>query len=369
MRQKDPLRVADEELTAKIKGIQERALKRACQLAGELLSIHEFHGIIGGKNNSYVDSINSKFVDFNDFFARWIKGLTDTYSEEYNWVIKFYGEIKYDKASFRNVRYLQDDLIFEYVRIFLERNFIRNLRARTREKPDKELWQTWFGYALTYGILITPVRREGVWTNDVSEIRRANYNYWTLGHLLETGIIDDALDNPTKFNSIQELLDFYLSVLKRLSKSDYEKEIMDLYVGYIKQSGNPKEEPFLIPELRYEGKEPNHKHRLDFTILNSHTMELMGFEISPASSHVHVQGLKEKQQKVNIELSAKWEKEMDKRNEYFKKFGITTITFTDYRLKDIESCFKDIESFLKRRPENVSSLELEIQKLKSISKP
>jgi hypothetical protein len=95
----------------------------------------------------------------------------------------------------------------------------------------------------------------------------------------------------------------------------------------------------------------------------------MGFEISPASSHVHVQGLKEKQQKVNIELSAKWEKEMDKRNEYFKKFGITTITFTDYRLKDIESCFKDIESFLKRRPENVSSLELEIQKLKSISKP
>ena len=74
-------------------------------------------------------------------------------------------------------------------------------------------------------------------------------------------------------------------------------------------------EPFLIPELRYAGLEAKHKYRLDFTILNPHMMTFVGFEISPASTHMAVKGIKKKIQKsVNAELKAKWERETVKLN-------------------------------------------------------
>nr|BBE38881.1 type IIA topoisomerase, A subunit [Vibrio vulnificus] len=40
---------------------------------------------------------------------------------------------------------------------------------------------------------------------------------------------------------------------------------------------------------------------------------------------------------------------MGKRNEYFSKFGISTITFTDEELKDVDSCFSVIAKYLSER--------------------
>ena len=37
---------------------------------------------------------------------------------------------------------------------------------------------------------------------------------------------------------------------------------------------------------------------------------------------------------------------MEKRNAYFNTFGITTITFTDKLLKDIDDCFEQIQAYL-----------------------
>lgn len=52
---------------------------------------------------------------------------------------------------------------------------------------------------------------------------------------------------------------------------------------------------------------------------------------------------------MNRDLSVKWTKEMEKRNDYFSKFGITTITFTDEELKDIDACFDTISKYLSTR--------------------
>lgn len=212
-------------------------------------------------------------------------------------------------------------------------------------------------------MLLSPIKRHNNWTNDKSEIRRALYSYWTIGHVLEEGFVDPSLETRYKFTSLDDFITFYLSILKRLSVSEYEQTFYELYIEYLRKSKNVKEEPFLIPELRYAGLQKKHIYRMDFTILNVHTAEYIGFEISPASSHMSITNLKEKQYKVNEELSEKWDKEMQKRNDYFKKFDITTITFTDSSLKSIEDCFEIVKGKLKARKPNKVSLKEQLNRL------
>lgn len=254
---------------------------------------------------------------------------------------------------------LRDPFLKDYLYRFLERNFYRNFNARMRAKPDEILWQLWFGSGkLHWGLIISPALRLGQWTNDKSQMRREDYEYWTIGHVLQTGLIDPEQTNPLEFKDIDALYSFYLSVIKRTSNSEHEKAIIDRYIAFAKESNNPLEIPFLIPELRYAGKEKEHEYRLDFTVLNPYTMSLTGFEISPASSHVSIKGIRSKTQKVlNSELSEKWSKEMSKRNSYFKGFGISTITFTDDQLLDLDNCFQQILEVLVERPKTRITLD------------
>ena len=168
--------------------------------------------------------------------------------------------------------------------------------------------------------------------------------------MFEEGFVDPENSNRIQISSIHEFRVFYQSVLKKLSNSKYEQEIFERYLDYLSRSTNLNEEPLLIPEMRYEGYSGRHLHRLDFTIMNPHTFEFRGFELSPASSHMSVAKLKEKQNKVNDELSKKWSKEMKKRNDYFEKYNIPTVTFTDDMLSDMDTCWSEIKDFLEKRP-------------------
>ncbi len=243
---------------------------------------------------------------------------------------------------------LQDSFLREYIYLFLERNFYRNFEARVRAKPDEALWQIWFGPGqLVWGILISPARRFGQWTNDKSQMRRENYGYWTIEHILETGLIAPEYEDPVTFKDVNALLTFYETVLARVSNSEYERTISRLYLEYVRANDNPEQIPLLIPELRYAGKETKHLYRLDFTVLNPYTMQMTGFEISPASSHMSIAGSTKKTQKaLNEELAEKWAKEADKRNAYFEKYGITTVTFTDTELDDLNQCWQRIQTAL-----------------------
>jgi len=354
------------DLTIEINSLRDDALSRASFILDREVSVHSLNGIVGGKNNTYVDSVRTQFLDFEDFLARWIKGLNDTFVSEkatyMNWNKEFDWKAR---ASFKNVRLLQDEKIFQYAKKFLERNFYKHIDQRIRLKPDENLWALWFGYKLTYGLLIAPFKSTSGWHIDKSEIRRVKYNYWTVGHIMQTGLIDPTIDEPITFTDLNSFYIFYQSVLKRSSNSTYEQQIFDLYIDYLKKSLDVLNEPFLIPEFRYAGLIKEHEHRLDFTILNQHSVEFVGFEISPASSHMAVSNLKQKQVTVNEELKKKWEKEMAKRNKYFDTFGITTKTFTDTHLKDINACFEQIKEILNKRPCSKTSVLSQMQRLKS----
>jgi len=103
----------------------------------------------------------------------------------------------------------------------------------------------------------------------------------------------------------------------------------------------------LIPELRYDGREVKHKYRLDSCIIDPDTMNRVGFELSPWSSHGALTGTKEKTQKeINAEASANFDKEMKKHKDFFRKHDVFVLIYTDADLKNIDGVFNDIAKYL-----------------------
>lgn len=343
-------------LTSHLKHILPVVKEKVEGITGEVFSLHSFHAQMGSRNNLYIDSIRTKFVDSEDFIAQWLCGLLKNVERQMD--EGTFGKGRYKGADYFLIQYLKDLSVREYIFTFLTRNFYRNFKERVRSKPEENLWSLWFGNGnLVWGLVIEPVLRDGCWTNDKSEMRRASYNYWTISHIISTGLIDPTSDSPIRFKSSEDFLGFYRSVIVRTSNSQYEKEIADSYIEYLKRSDNIVQEPFLIPEFRYAGKEVKHIYRLDYTILNSYVMKTTGFEISPASTHISLKRTKNKTQKsLNLELSQQWSKEMTKRNSYFSKYGISTITFTDTDLGGIRQCFQTIEGFLRERADTPNPL-------------
>lgn len=366
----------EKQFTAELESMRDEVLVRAVPLLRvtsynprpSSISLPSFHAKIGRWNTIFVDSIRVQFSDPNDFLARWVTGLLDKVEAiEAEQKAKYNGKTYPTASEHEVVRFLKDLIIRKYIFTFLIRNFYRNFQARTRAKPDDMLWQIWFGRGnMAWGVLLAPVYRLEKWTNDVSEIRRADYHYWTVGHILRTGLVDPSSPEPLTFSDLDQFVAFYRSVLKRESNSIYEQAIAERYVAYLKASTSPESEPFLVPELRYGGLEAKHEHRLDYTVLNSHTMELTGFELSPASTHMAVTGIqkdKKTQIEVNREIAAQWEHEMAKRNKYFEKFSVPTVTFTDSTLKDMDQCFALIAKKLSDRNQQTTSLKDTVKRL------
>lgn len=355
------------ELSDRLESMRTSALERFSAIDGTS-TVHQMHAHIGRNNNIFVDSVRMQFHSPDHFIARWLNGLTYQVHQKRDAIARRrrYSNKKGTEQIIPEM--LQDPLLKEYIYLFLERNFYRNFQARVRAKPDDSLWQIWFGAGnLVWGLLISPALRFGEWTNDKSQMRRETYAYWTVEHVLETGLIAPATAHPVSFSSVDAFLNFYETVLARVSNSEYEKVISKRYIEYVRSQKDPAKIPLLIPELRYAGKETEHRYRLDFCVLNAYTMGMTGFEISPASSHMSIAGITSKTQKeLNEELSKKWSKESDKRNAYFKEYGITTITFADAELKNLDACFGEIRFAVEERsdgPLTIEGAEHELQKV------
>ena len=351
------IQLKEEELSVRLKAMRDEALRRFEAINGPS-SLHSLHAHIGRNNNTFVDSVRIQFQSPDDFIARWLDGLKDEVLENKEVIARRrrFGDRKRTVELIPEM--LQDDFLKSYIYLFLERNFYRNFVGRVRAKPEECLWQLWFGPGnLCWGLFISPAHRLGEWTNDKSQMRREQYHYWTIGHVMATGLVVPDNEEPMKFGSVANFLQFYETVLARVSNSEYEKQISKRYLDYAKSSLAPQDVPLLIPELRYAGKETKHLYRLDFCVLNPFAMQMVGFEISPASSHMAIAGIKSKTQvELNAGLAEKWAKESDKRNRYFKDFGISIVTFSDPELDDIDECFRSIVSAIEERPKHKVTL-------------
>lgn len=251
--------------------------------------------------------------------------------------------------------FLKDEECSLYFKTFMERYFERNKETIQKEKPKEELYEVWFGDNNNcFCLMITPVFRAEddktppKWENDKSEIRKVGFRYWSVNHVLKTGVINMINSSKVSFDDINSLINFYKINFYDKSKSIYEREIMNRYFELLRNTDDYDNIAFLIPEFRLLKGAERHKSRLDFTILAvEDDSKSIGFEISPDSTHAMILNIKDKSEDAIIkELSNKFHKEMSKSNDFYSAYDIHIETFTQIELRNIRDCFEEIKKYL-----------------------
>ena len=326
------------ELSVHLKAIEAKAI--AASGRPNLLSLHAAYG---GKNDTFLDIKNAVIHSDDQFVAMWLDGYMRFLDGEIDSGFSPTGALA---ESFRNLQ--KSKVLQEYVFTFLKRTYHRNYRALSKIRPKEERAFHWIGQErANYGLFVTPRFRNGQWENDKSEIRHFRPNYWTVGHVLNTGFVIPFKEDKIKFNDVDQYLSFFRNALVRISGSPHELNVADLYCEYVRKAENPEAIPLLIPELRYGGIERDHQYRLDFCVIREETQERIGFELSPWSTHGYLKGLKGlNQTQINELAQLNFEREMRKVKAYFSKHKIFVLLFTDHDLADPEKVFEQIKRFL-----------------------
>lgn len=321
--------------------------------------LNSFNALIGGKAATFIDLKNAVIRSADEYISAYLAGFKKARDDD-GWTA---GGASFSAETLtKNFATLtKTKAVKQYFLLFLQRSFLRHYDELVRERPSAADAEMWIGQNNSdYGILITPRYRNGEWENDQSEIRHFPKLYWTIGHILTSGLVVQGDAKPLVFNTVDAYLDFFLKVLVRPSGSKYEREVAKLYCDFVKAQERPEDVPLLIPEFRYNGKDKKHKYRMDFCIVDPVTLKKVGIELSPWSTHGLLKGTKGKTQKqINDEALANFEKEAAKMRDYFQKHRITTLIYTDTQLVDIEEVFKEIAVYL-HGDKKVSQLEFDL---------
>jgi hypothetical protein len=300
------------------------------------------HAKFGSKNDIFLDIKHEVINSPEHFTSLWLQGFM-RYLEKL-------GPTKKHSTYFKNFYLMKAHKVLrEYVLLFLERTYLRNYDALSRVRPTPEEATIWIGQErASYGLLVTPKFKDGNWENDRSEIRHFRRKYWTVGHVLETGLVVPFKEGDVmKFYDVDQYLMFFKTSLVRLSGSPYEMGIAERYCRFVKESPVPEDVPLLIPEFRYGGIKRDHEYRLDFSVIDPFKLSKVGFELSPWSTHGQLTGLRGKTQaEINTIARGNFEKEMAKLKSYFREYGMVVLVFTDSELKDLDSVFEQIKKFL-----------------------
>jgi hypothetical protein len=220
-------------------------------------------------------------------------------------------------------------------------------------RPKDEEAVIWIGQNnANYGLLVTPrfniLKNE--WENDQSGIRHFDQPYWSIGHILKTGLVIPGKNDRMLFRDIEDYLRFFQHVIVRNSGSKYEQGIAELYCQHVRNAADPMSVPLLIPEFRYDGQAANHKYRLDFTIISNPDLNRFGFELSPWSTHGYLAKTKSlTQTEINQMAQDNFEKEMRRHKDFFLKHGIFVLIYTDTDLANLPKIFEDMKRNLEPR--------------------
>jgi len=350
MAKRDPEKSARNRIIGKIKD-ELRALLPTVLAETGAISEESLNAKIGSKHDEFFDLKNEVILSQDEFTNKWLRGLkaaaTTHGSDAYTWIL---GNIK-NSASFK-----------KYLLLFLKRSYLKRFDELSKNRPKSSDSVLWIGQEnANYGLLVTPRFVGGEWENDKSEIRKFDHGYWTIGHVLKTGLVIPGKNKIFKFNDLEQYLLFFTDTLVRNSGSGYEYAIAEQYADFVRESENPLDVPLLIPEFRYRGLEKKHKYRLDFLLINPYTLNRYGIELSPWSTHGYLSKTKElTQKKINEVAQGNFEKETKKLRDYFKTHGIYTLIYTDEQLADCVSLFSnDIAPLLKaEKPSNQLSFQI-----------
>jgi hypothetical protein len=299
------------------------------------------NAFIGSKADEYIDLKNDVIKSPLEFRSKWIKGLTREVADSRSRRFPSRHQRIFDllNGDFHNFKL--------YVRAFLDGSFLKHYEELYKTRPKLDESEYWFGpTGDEFGLLVTPRFDGGRWENDRSEIRHFRQPYWTVAHVVETGLCYMHENRVRPFSCVEDYLHFFRDLVRR-TKSKYQLDIADRYIELVQGSPVPETVPLLIPELRYDALKVKHEHRLDFLVINPWSMEKFGFEISPYSSHFKVAGVGKSLAKFNAENKDNIEKEMRKHKKYWRSYGVAYVTYTDADLVDMGEVWRDVERHLK----------------------
>lgn len=286
---------------------------------GKYCNEASLNAFIGSKSDEYIDLKHDVIKTPMEFVSKWVKGLeTCANASKTNLTdprhLRMYNLLKGNYPNFK-----------KYVGLFLEGSFLKHYDEHYKIKPKIDECEYWFGNnSDEFGFLVTPRFANGQWENDVSEIRHFKYPYWTISHILESGLCYLGEDRIRSFTTVEDFLQFFRDLVRR-TKSTYQLQIADKYIEYVKQHESPLSVPVLIPELRYDPFKNRHEHRLDYLIINPWSMSKIGFEFSPWSSHGELTGANRKLKDYNEDAKNNFEKEMRKHKKYWRKYDINYV--------------------------------------------
>lgn len=332
----------DKELTTILNKISDKAVEIYTKLSVESNAPE--------KNNvcSLNASINVKICEA-------CKIKNHKYVNKYEFIQTYYERLEedqqYEKGNINRIIYefSKCEIGKKYIDVFLERYYYRHENTLKRTKVKDESQEIWFGdNKHRFGLLIAPVYRGDYkgenkkWENDKSEIRKAQFSYYTIEHILATGIVSYNNCALINLRKIEEITDFCKEEFYKNSNSIYEKRIWEKYFKLLQ---NIKKEDygkisFLIPELRYNN-EDKHKYRVDFAVFDVERGNY-GYELSPLN-HAITPNIESKTylEIINCEKD-KYHREHSKVNEMMEKYSMQIKTYSYEMLQDISKCFNEM---------------------------
>ena len=295
---------------------------------------------VANKNESFAKIKEKRFNAASEFRDEWFRGLEKSNNEELKEIAC-------------------NEVLRRYIVLFLERMFIRNPEQYMKIKiaqNDRELFLG--NNDNVIGIFITPKKEpltNDLWKSYVLKGLKVKYMYLTLGQLVDEGYLVGTVENwrtnaiHIEVNTIEDVEKFYENF--KQSGSPFEKQFIEKYISYIKEEREWEKVPMLLPEVRWGKDEKYHKYRTDYLIVNYYTGERLAIELSPSSTHLCREDIKED-----------WKNENDKRNSYFFDYKVPTVTYTDRYLENIDECFNTI-AYMFERPAKEEAYEDVIKRL------
>jgi hypothetical protein len=346
MAKRDPNKTARNKKIEAIKA-QRRTLQP--QVFAELVAVENgkycneasLNAFIGSKTEEYIALKEAVISGPHEYASKWLQGLQKKVEAS-----KLSGADPRHQRMWDLIKGKQYPNFKRYLGLFLESSFLKHYEEHYKAKPKIEESEYWFGNNDDeFGLLVTPRFAHSNWENDKSEIRHFSQPYWTLAHLMETGLCYMGENKKRKFTDLGDYLQFFRDMVRR-TKSQYQLDIADRYIAYVESHAEPMSIPMLIPELRYDPFKTKHEHRLDFLIINPWSLKKSGFEVSPWSSHGQLKGADKPLAEHNRDAKAHFEREMEKHKKYWRKFGIAYVTYTDADLKDMDAIWEEINQHL-----------------------
>jgi len=222
MAKRDPNKTARNKIVANIKEELRDMLPQVLLETGARTEA-SLNAKIGSKADRFFDLKNDVIRSQEEYVNIWLQGFKKEADEGDSVAIAWLE---------RSIR--ASDEFKRYLILFLKRSYLKHYESLSKTRPKVEQSVLWIGQSnAEYGLLVTPRFRNSQWENDKSEIRAFSEGYFTIGHVLETGLVIPSRKRKFTFSDVDQYLMFFRDLFVRNSGSQYEYEIADFYCDSI----------------------------------------------------------------------------------------------------------------------------------------